>query len=101
MIASKRDSHCMSILRAKYKIKQDWLHKDPPKSASPVWKAIKGVKNIIDKGACYLIGDGASINVWLDPWVPWLQGFTPKPLHAEFANTPMMVSMLFDNETHS
>ena len=33
--------------------------------------------------------------------VPWLQGFTPKPLHAEFANTPMMVSMLFDNETHN
>uniref|UniRef100_A0A7N2LRG7 Reverse transcriptase zinc-binding domain-containing protein n=1 Tax=Quercus lobata TaxID=97700 RepID=A0A7N2LRG7_QUELO len=60
-----------------------------------------GAKNIIAKGACYLIGDGASINVWLDPWVPWLQGFTPKPLHAEFANTPMMVSMLFDSETHS
>ena len=63
MIASKRDSLCMSILRAKYKIEQDWLHKDPPKSASPIWKAIEGAKNIIAKGACYLIGDGASINV--------------------------------------
>ena len=76
MIASKRDSLCMSILRAKYKIKQDWLHKDPPKSASPVRKAIEGAKNINAKGACYLIGNEASINVWLDPWV--CQSSAPK-----------------------
>ena len=67
MIASKRDSLCMSILRAKYKVKDDWLRREPSRSASPVWKAIEGVKEIIVKGACYLIGDGASINVWLDP----------------------------------
>lgn len=36
MIASKRDSLCMEILRAKYKISKEWLHADPPKFASPV-----------------------------------------------------------------
>ena len=66
----------MSIVRAKYKVKHDWLRKHPPKSTSLVWKAIEAVKKIIIKGACYLIGDGASINVWLDPWVPWIQDFT-------------------------
>ena len=76
MIASKKDNLFMSIVRAKYKVKHDWLRKHPPKSTSLVWKAIEAVKKIIIKGACYLIGDGASINVWLDSWVPWIQDFT-------------------------
>ena len=37
MIASKRDSLCMSILRTKYKISQNWLYADCPKRASPIW----------------------------------------------------------------
>ena len=41
MIVSNRDSLCMDILRAKYKVKQDWLQTDPPRNASPIWKAIK------------------------------------------------------------
>lgn len=69
MIASKRDSLCMSILRAKYKVRHDWLHKDPPRAISPIWKAIETAKKIVAKGACYLIGDGSTINVWTDPWV--------------------------------
>ena len=77
MIASKKDNLFMSIVTVKYKVRHDWLRKDPPKSTSPVWKAIEAVKKIIIKGACYLIGDGASIHVWLDPWVPWIQDFTP------------------------
>ncbi|XP_030969608.1 uncharacterized protein LOC115989869 [Quercus lobata] len=47
MVASKRDSLCMEILRAKYKVRNDWLFKEPPKAASPIWKAIEGVKSII------------------------------------------------------
>lgn len=53
----------MSILRAKYKVRQGWLSKPPPKKASLVWKAIENAKKIIAKGACYLIGNGASINI--------------------------------------
>ena len=70
MIASKRDSLCMKILRARYMVKNDWLRLEPPKNASPIWRAIEKAKDIIVKGACYLIEDGSSINVWLDPWVP-------------------------------
>lgn len=76
MVASKRDSLCMKILRAKYKVRNDWLYKDPLKPVSPIWKAIEGVKDIISKGACYLIGNKTSINIWQYPWVPWIQGLT-------------------------
>ena len=47
MVASKRDSLCMEILRSKYKFRNDWLFKEPPKAASSIWKAIEGVKSII------------------------------------------------------
>ena len=72
MIASKRDSLCMSILRAKYKISKNWLYADSPKWASPIWKAIEQAKKVVVKGACYSIGDGTTTNVWQDPWVPWI-----------------------------
>ena len=94
MVASKHDNLCMAILRAKYKVRQDWLCKDLSKFASPIWKAIDSVKDIIVKGACYLIGDRASINVWQDPWIPWIQGFLPKPKSKVVSHTPLMVSQL-------
>lgn len=77
MVASKRDSICMAVVRAKYKVKHDWLYSDPPKSASPSWRAIEKAKQLIVKGACYIIGDGQSINIWSDPCMPQLQGFKP------------------------
>ena len=79
MIASKRDSLCMSILRAKYKISKNWFYADSPKRVSPIWKAIKQANKVVVKGACYSIGDGTTINVWKDLWVPWIQGFIPSP----------------------
>lgn len=66
MVASKRDNLSMKILRAKYKVKNDWLRSVASKCASPIWKAIESTKGIITKGACYLIGDGKSMDVWLD-----------------------------------
>jgi hypothetical protein len=53
----------MRLLRSKYKVRKDWLRKNPVKVASPIWRAIEKAKKVILKGACYLVGDGASINV--------------------------------------
>lgn len=79
MITSNRESPCITILREKYKVKGDWLKSDPTKAASPIWRAIESTKSLVAKGTCNLVGDGTSINIWNDPWVPWLQGFMPKP----------------------
>lgn len=67
MVAFKRDNLCMKILQSKYKVKDDWLRSDALKKASPIWKAIKRTKSIITKGACYMIGNGKSMDIWLDP----------------------------------
>ena len=70
MIATKRDSLYMRILRAKYRVKEDWLRSKATRHASPIWKAIKKAREVVWKGACFIIGDGESVDVWLDPWVP-------------------------------
>ena len=96
MIASKRDSLCMSILRAKYKISKNWLYTNNPKQASPIWKAIKQAKKVVVKGAFYSIGDVTTINVWQDPWVPWIQGFIPSPREEAATQNPILVCHIFD-----
>ena len=63
MIASKRDSLCMNILRSKYRVSKDRLHSEPPKWASPIWRAIEQSKKIIINGACFSIVNGTSIDI--------------------------------------
>ena len=82
----------MRVLRLKYKVSEDWLRAEAPKNASPIWKAIEKTKSIVSKGACYLIGDGKFVDIWLDPWVPWIQGFTPAPKTASTLRVATKVS---------
>lgn len=100
MIAAKRDNLCMNILRAKYKISNNWLRSDPPTRASPTWRAIEQAKKVVVKGACYSTGDGTSINIWEDPWVPWIQGFCPTPKDESASQVPMFVNQLIDSDLH-
>uniref|UniRef100_A0A2N9GTN8 Reverse transcriptase domain-containing protein n=1 Tax=Fagus sylvatica TaxID=28930 RepID=A0A2N9GTN8_FAGSY len=101
MVASKRNSICMELLRKKYKVRKDWLSKEPMKTASPIWRAIEKAKKIVLKGACYMVGDGNSINIWKDPWVPWLEDFKPKPKDDSIQFNPQMVSSLIDQNAHN
>lgn len=70
MVLNNKDSVCMIALQSKYKVWNDWLHRDPPKNASSTWKAIERLKSLIIKGAYYIVEDGAVIDIWKDPWVP-------------------------------
>lgn len=31
-----------------------------------------------------MLGDGMSIDVWKDPWVPWIENFKPHPRVEEY-----------------
>lgn len=63
-------------------------------------KAIDKAKSIIIKGACYTIGDEASIDVWQDLSVPWVQGFIPKSKDSSSPMPPIKVSQLIDPDIH-
>jgi hypothetical protein len=79
MIVSKRNSPCMVALRSKYKVTDSWLKEEPRKFSSHTWRAVERMKNLITKGACFLIGNGGSIDIWKEPWVPWLPGYILRP----------------------
>ena len=55
------------------------MSREAPKNASQTWKAIERLKKTVECGACFLVGDGAVIDIWKDPWVPWLPNFKPSP----------------------
>lgn len=101
MIVSKRNSLYMSIIRVKYRVKEDWFRVEPPKLASPIWKAIKKAKSMVKKGACFLIKDGEFVDMWLDPWVSWIQNFIPSPRDETFALILMKVSQIIDHDLHT
>ena len=42
----------------------------PVKASSWAWKALKGVKSLLAKGTSRMVGNGDSILVWDDPWIP-------------------------------
>jgi hypothetical protein len=73
-VTSGRNNICMDVLRSKDKVRKDWLMREPSKRASPIWKGIENAKKLLAPGACYIVGDGKSINVWLDTWIPWVEG---------------------------
>ena len=100
MVISNSDSICMRALRSKFKVRSDWMHRDPPKNASKTWKAIEGLKSLIMKGACFIVGDGAVIDIWKDPWVPWLPNFFPQPKY-ETINERLVVSCLINQSTRT
>uniref|UniRef100_A0A2N9J298 CCHC-type domain-containing protein n=1 Tax=Fagus sylvatica TaxID=28930 RepID=A0A2N9J298_FAGSY len=75
----RRDSFCVKILRAKYRVDSKWLFSSSPKSAFFSWRGIEGVKSFLARGACKLVGSGDSILVWNDPWILGLSSFKPCP----------------------
>ncbi|KAL0013274.1 hypothetical protein SO802_000343 [Lithocarpus litseifolius] len=97
MVASGKQSLCMEVLRSKYKVKEDWLRSEPSKFASPTWRAIERAKKLIEKGACFLLGDGKSINIWADPWVPWTEDFMPKPRIDDYLQLPNKAHHVIDH----
>lgn len=85
----------MEILISNYKVRQDWLHDKPPKSASPIWKEIKKAKTIIVEVACFLIRDRADVNVWEDPWVPGYNDlFLPQDLRPYHSSPSRLTNLL-------
>uniref|UniRef100_A0A2N9G4J9 Reverse transcriptase zinc-binding domain-containing protein n=1 Tax=Fagus sylvatica TaxID=28930 RepID=A0A2N9G4J9_FAGSY len=63
-----KESQCVQLLRAKYKC------------------------------AYWSVGDGKSILVWEDPWVPECPNFRPRPLSEESCNMSLAVNYFFNQE---
>ncbi|KAL5558347.1 hypothetical protein UlMin_034558 [Ulmus minor] len=94
-----KSSQCLLFLQGKYLRAASFNSVDALSTDSAFWKAIIQSKDSLLRGACYQIGDGASINIWEDPWVPNCQAFRPRasPDHIREA---CMVKDLFSHSGH-
>jgi hypothetical protein len=71
------DSMCAKLLRSRYFPTGDFLNVSPTKGISYTWRSILKGRDLIKQGLIWRVGDGLSINIWEDPWVP--RGITRRP----------------------
>ena len=84
----------VNVVRAKYKIRHNWLFHLSQGNSSSIWKSLEGVKHIFSNVACMIVDDGNTIRIWDDPWIPDLQGFIPKPKAGVNPDEILLVSQL-------
>lgn len=61
---------CAQVLGAKYFHGKSVLEAKATKGISYTWRSIlKGVQ-LLKEGIIWRIGDGKSVNIWTDPWIP-------------------------------
>ncbi|KAK9992588.1 hypothetical protein SO802_027573 [Lithocarpus litseifolius] len=91
-----KDCLCISLLRAKYKVRNNWLNHEASGCISLVWKSLEGIKQLIAQGAYMLIGSGNTLRIWEDPWIPNLPHFWPTLRENASMDGVIAVSQLLD-----
>jgi hypothetical protein len=64
------DSLCTTVLKARYFKDADFLTARCPKRASYTWKGIVHGRELLQAGLIWRVGDGASITIGDDNWIP-------------------------------
>jgi hypothetical protein len=64
------ESLCERVLRAKYYPQGDILKAGPKAGCSFTWQSILACLTTFKRGYIWRVGDGESINIWNDPWIP-------------------------------
>jgi hypothetical protein len=70
MIITNLESLCSKVLKARYFKDTDFLEARSPKRASYTWKGILHARELLQAGLIWRVGDGASITVCEDNWIP-------------------------------
>jgi hypothetical protein len=64
------ESLCAQVLRAKYFPQGDILKAGPKAGSSFTWQSILAGLVVVKRGHIWRVGNGESINIWQDPWIP-------------------------------
>lgn len=99
-VATNKQSLWVQLVHSKYLQHSSFEDAVSTPQASWVWKSILKMRPLLKLGACFLVGNGLSISVWNDPWIPSIPGFIPSP-HAEYpiSTEITMVADLIDPNT--
>jgi hypothetical protein len=64
------ESLCAKVLKARYHKSTDFLQSTCPKRAAFTWRSIIHGRELLKDGLIWRIGDGESVKVWEDNWIP-------------------------------
>jgi ribonuclease HI len=73
-----------SILKAKYFPNSSFLEAPLGKRPSYAWRSIFSARNLLQRGLIWRVGNGSSINIWRDRWIPTPTSYSvqsPPALH--------------------
>jgi hypothetical protein len=69
-LLTEPESLCARVLKARYYRENDFLSATCPKRASYTWRSIVKGRELLKEGLVWRVGDGASIRVMEDNWIP-------------------------------
>ena len=58
------------VLKAKYFMNSSFMDAQVGKNPSYIWRSILVAKPMIKEGARWVVGDGRSIKIWEEKWIP-------------------------------
>ena len=90
---------CAQVLKAKYFPNISMLQCTARDGISYSWRSILRGVELLKEGIIWRIGNGSSVNIWSDPWLP--RGHTRKPATPRGQSLLTGVSELIDPQTES
>lgn len=91
------NSLCARVLKGKYFPDTNFLDARAHRHASATWRAILAGREALNVGMIKRIGDGSTVSIWRDRWIPGLIAMKPST-HVGTADLNL-VSDLIDAET--
>lgn len=61
------------VLKAKYFLGKSILEAGLPRNASWFWQNVMAAREVIKIGIMKKVGDGKSVNIWKDCWIPFTE----------------------------
>ena len=76
-LLTRPDFLCARVLKGKYYPHTDFLNATVPAKASATWKAIVAGREALQVGLIRRVGDGSTISIWNDKWIPGTISMSP------------------------
>ena len=82
------------VFKAKYFMDSPFEEAQLGRRPSYEWRSIMAAKQVINRGSRWCIGNGASVCIWKDRWIPKLESFKASSPHADHQNEERVSSLL-------
>ena len=96
-VMNRSDTLMARVLKGKYYPKCSFWEAKASSNMSYTWRSILGAREVIEMGARRIIGNGATINIWKDPWVMTLPKGCVASLPSADEGCPQVVRELWQN----